>query len=467
MPKRRPDGFTAEPMGDEGFYPSDKGWNPQLFDDTAVPIGGNQPTTSFPESEIPLGGQQVPATNEPRQPYVPLGGMDRFAKMPEYDGNTFGQGSGRNAPLVAPPPSSDAELQQSVFEHRGTPQPETDKNLVAPPPGFSDLTSPGIERPEMIDSRKYDEKGNLRLEHETDPNKIVERGLNGELVGKSKWWKRALRGALDGFATGGIGGAMAGAAIEGFYPKSYQKLRTNEKVAEAKQAIDYRNKQANEAANLDHKRAQIENAQLKPHYEDQKIRLREKKLENDFLKDQRSYDRLVKQEEGRNQRAGNQTKTQEVDGYLFRVYPNDPTREMEPIIDPRTGKQAYNPANVAQEVTFDDGTKAFAKGGQIVSGKFAAERQASQQEFQGEQNDKNRAQALTIARDRIKIAREALTLSQQRFEESQGQAKVDAENEVKKNKLALTKLKAYIKNNPLVGKDGTLLQELEDIDDDE
>lgn len=160
--------------------------------------------------------------------------------------------------------------------------------------------------------------------------------------------------------------------------------------------------------------AQIENTRMKPIFDQQRLDLQKTKVENDFLMKQATYDRLIKAEENRNARSGNQTKIQEVDGYLFRAYPNDPSKAMEPIIDPRTGKQAFNPANISQEITFDDGTKAWAKGGQIVSGKFAGERQAKQinaantrqedqQQFTASQNTIQQRFAKQMQEDRQKF----------------------------------------------------------------
>lgn len=224
LPKRRPDGLDLGLLGNGddqtgGFFPQmprDKGWMP---------------------------------------------GVDDFDRDPGFTAPKDLNASPVDAGFSPPPsrffPPEPAELQQRVFEYGGKPEPES---LVAPPPaGQSEvvLSSPGIERPGMLDRKKYDEKGNLKFDYETNPAEIVRRAEAGEKVGKSKWWKRALRGALDGLATGNgiggaLGGAMAGAAIEGFWPGSYQKMRTAEKVNEAKGNIDYQNQQ-------DYQKARTEN----------------------------------------------------------------------------------------------------------------------------------------------------------------------------------------------------------------
>lgn len=224
---------------------------------------------------------------------------------------------------------------------------------------------------------------------------------------KTHNWKDVIKSILLGAARAGqsvgrgdnatssigklLGGAIAGGVGTAVDRNADEKLG-NEMMLEKLRGRHGQQRQAEqEGLKTQMMQTQLENTKLKPVFEKLKLDQQQAKIENKFLMDQRNYDRLVQMEEGRNVRAGNQTKVQEVDGYLFRAYPNDPQKPLEPIIDPRTGKQAFNPANVAQEITFEDGTKAWAKGGQIVSGKFAGERQAKQQEFAGQQNDKDRA----------------------------------------------------------------------------
>jgi len=181
-------------------------------------------------------------------------------------------------------------------------------------------------------------------------------------------------------------GEILGGGIRNLFTKK------DDDIIEKKREIATYDQQLETAMSYRDKNLKAQTEAAKPAQAQAKIDQKQQQIDNQFEQSKRTYDRLVADEEGRNKRAGNQTKTQEVDGYLFRTYPNDPSKPMEPIIDPRSGKQAFNPANVAQEITFDDGTKAFAKGGQIVAGKFAADRQAKQQAFQGDQNDKERAQ---------------------------------------------------------------------------
>ncbi len=49
--------------------------------------------------------------------------------------------------------------------------------------------------------------------------------------------KRLLQGALRGLATGGIGGAITGAAMEGFYPKANTEQNTKTAIAKSNQRI--------------------------------------------------------------------------------------------------------------------------------------------------------------------------------------------------------------------------------------
>lgn len=229
---------------------------------------------------------------------------------------------------------------------------------------------------------KYDESGNIIKPAGADRDKKW--SLGEKVLG-------VVSGILEGVGSGRglIGGAAKGIQYgtdRNFSEKQgdIRELQTlGGQYNQAAADEEFQNKQAGVITNT-------ANARLKPIFQQQQIDLNKTKVENQFLKDQENLARLLKEEEGRNQRAGMQTKTEEVDGYLFRTYPNDPSKPMEPIIDPRTGKQAFNPSNVAQEVTFDDGTKAWAKGGQIVQGKFAGDRQAKDIEYKEKRDTEDR-----------------------------------------------------------------------------
>lgn len=152
------------------------------------------------------------------------------------------------------------------------------------------------------------------------------------------------------------------------------------------------------------------------------------------------------------------------------ITPKDAKKKVDLKQDQRTGAWTViltDPISGRQEVrnVIKDGKPFTSTPTVVMQGEYGMLKQNDQQEFQQEENNKNRVQALRIARERIQIARDQLVLAQQRFEHAQGQDKIDAENDLKRIKQAQLRLKLFLKNNPLISDDADLLQELNAIEE--
>lgn len=195
-------------------------------------------------------------TNPPVEP-APAPTMNQMTKIPRFEptGTTEPQPAGfypndlsRFQQITPNVPTQDEYAAENAATGRNG------SALVAPPPGAGTAndpgetagwnTAPGYTAPETV----------TPLEDEKDPRRYMARVAAGEKVSKSTFLKRALKGALmggvTGFARGGIGGAIGGAGAgligEGFFPKVYQSVSTNQQAAQMKGKVAYFDKQADE-----------------------------------------------------------------------------------------------------------------------------------------------------------------------------------------------------------------------------
>ena len=139
--------------------------------------------------------------------------------------------------------------------------------------------------------------------------------------------------------------------------------------------------------------------------------------------------------------------------------PKDKTKALTEITlkDPADGK-SYTMITTAEKAASYLNSRVVA-GMQIEAAK---DRQLSQQKWQAEQNDKNRAQALQISNQRIAIANQQIQIAQQRLDNAAEKDKAQAQKDLENAKLAKKRLKAYILNNPLISDSQDLLEGLDD-----
>lgn len=107
----------------------------------------------------------------------------------------------------------------------------------------------------------------------------------------------------------------------------------------------------------------------------------------------------------------------------------------------------------------------------VMQGEYGILRQNDQQEFQATENEKNRRQAATLARERMQIQRDNLALAQRRLDEAiknnDAKAKASAEQDLREQKERLIRLKAFIKGNQYTKDNAELLQEIDDLENEE
>ena len=359
-------------------------------DGNSLPVIAPYPTFSGQ----PIAAPQLPAIN-PVQPDRYAGLVPDVAPtappmtgLPAIDPTaTSSSGYDTQLPAIA----SDVATRPRVVDN--PPLPTIGTAMLAPSAAEKELTA--------IDAKKYN-KGVWKLSDgstTSDPQKAAA-DSGAQVVTapgadrKKNWstWDK-VGSFLSAWAQGGLIPGIAAAADRNYFAK-VKDAQDRAKLLPIISNERQRRMQDLTIQNTleDNQRAREQAANLNQ-YRQQTLEQKNTQIQNQYNKDQANYKRLLQNEDDRNARSKNKTQTKEVDGYLYRVYPNDPSKSMEPIMDPRTGKQAFNPANVAQEVTFGDGTKAYAKGGQIVQGEYANERQDKQITATAQQGDLNRQAA--------------------------------------------------------------------------
>jgi hypothetical protein len=287
--------------------------------------------------------------------------------------------------------------------------------------------------------------------------------------------KRLLQGALRGFATGGIGGAIAGTAVEGFYPKANTQMRTNSEIAKSNQRIGGLQKAVGAEEDSLFNKARTENIMVdnerqeqirKDNAEKDRVKTAETKRAN-FYKQNKYFDPTKATPAQARQLAefgetpdsvgkfdfskpefkqvGEDTFKWDANEQAFvdTNLPNDKTKAFTEITvkEPET-KKSYTFVTTQEKAAGLMNARTVA-GLQIEAAK---DRQISQQKFTREENDKAR----DLARSRIAIANSNLKLAQERLALAQGDAKVAAEQDVAKAQEARVRLKAYLKNSQYI-----------------
>jgi hypothetical protein len=106
------------------------------------------------------------------------------------------------------------------------------------PPGVPQVARPSTAMPQAQTDTPVTFAPRRTPQQDLDEERAKNRELHS--VGAPKEHslaKRLLQGALGGFARGGIGGAITGAAVEGFYPKANTNLRTQSEIAKSDKRI--------------------------------------------------------------------------------------------------------------------------------------------------------------------------------------------------------------------------------------
>lgn len=271
----------------------------------------------------------------------PLSGLTPDNSSPQEV--PFNQRTGET--LAAPPPQSE--------------QPQTDLKTLL------NVEFPSIERPVQTDnaSPSLSEVEKAEAEYNRIKN---EKPVDND----KKWWKRLGAFAREALMGAGeiskrnprasiwdiIGGAMGGAGRYAINP-TIDEQRTHD-AEEAKAFENYRtaDKIADDKINRQSKEADTKYKLARPEIEAEKQAVNRERINQQYKIHRENYDRLIESENKRAIREGNKYQVKEIDGYLFRVFPNDPTRDAEPIKDERTGKQAVNPNKVSLAYQMPDGT---------------------------------------------------------------------------------------------------------------
>lgn len=278
----------------EGIGPVPLGGSDREPESTAVPLGGNQPMPSNGVGPVPLGGpitqgQQVddpsgydaivqPAFGEirkntgivPQKQPLDVGAIlqaEEEAKNRTYPAPEYYPNGVRKRPWDERLPDgstleekygpwwmrSDGDVK---YGNGGNAVPYEDNPyrpggaMGAPkamPTSFPE-DDPMTEAVEGSGAEYYGNIAPRSAERSAKPEKIAdpyERQRQLGLYGASKnpWWKRMLQGALRGMGAGGLGGAIAGAAIEGIAPSINTKYKTKAALSEADAAIAREQKQ--------------------------------------------------------------------------------------------------------------------------------------------------------------------------------------------------------------------------------
>lgn len=219
---------------------------------------------------------------------------------------------------------------------------------------------------------RYDQKQKklADLDKTTNPVKKTSRGksaLQAGLLSLSKAFGRPIRDENDFLAAlAQTGVYMAGGAID---PTLGPDMRRDADIAKARGEAD----QATDAYGADEKlrkgEADINNAELQPHFKEMAASLAQTKLQNQVLNEERNAELKRQKMQHDDELAGNKTKLDwdEESGQMMRYFLNDPTRAPEPVMLDE-GKPWIKSSKKQYEIEDPlTGRKITVNGGQILN----------------------------------------------------------------------------------------------------
>lgn len=354
----------------------------------ALPSIGREPNTYAPVQTLggTEGGYEFPAA-VPRPPMT----ISDYSALPTID----------DPALKGLPPSVTAEKQPlgtvadlSLPAIEPLPAPAVTAAAQATPAASAVPSLPAIE-PAIEQSPRKVLEGQLGALDQKAYNKGVYRNpLTGETTNNPKkegftevvtapgkdrdknWstWDK-IASALVGWAGGGLAGGIKAGTDRNFFEKmgdANERARLLPKIEAAREGETHQ-------ANQDYRKAQADYATARPEIE-------RAKLENRVALEKEKFNNRTKILEIQAKNEGGKWKPYvDEDGRRWKQFPNDPTKELEPIVDPLTGQQDIDPSGklydwvdpTSGQTVKIKGSQLANAGAQIASGNATREQQAA------------------------------------------------------------------------------------------
>lgn len=241
----------------------------------------------------------------------------------------------------------------------------------ADPSQETDQSSGPVDYPQMIPDSKslYEQKLARRDELRDSP------------IARDHRWKSALVAGLLGlgqtfgqhpsrnwgeFAQNAVGAAaypVAGA----INPTMGNRMIRDIRLANAEKDLSSAQDEYGNDLRFRQNEAGIQNAELKPFFQQQQIQLRQQAIENRALRDQRNFDQKIQAAKDKAVADGNKYDIyiDEKTGGVFKRFKNDPTKAPEPFTD-ENGQQFQAPSHKVYDYVSPSGTAVQVKGSDLL-----------------------------------------------------------------------------------------------------